>query len=183
VDRIRHARRRLGLSQEELAKASGVSAATIVQAELGNRRPQGRTLRKLAAALGVEVADLLEGEEAYPKAERSARSLRKFLQGSVGHSYLTDQALEELGRVDDVTMALYDVEYAAFLNETHTGKYTPEEREHVFGEPYTDVVRKYSTVLTAYRADSTVADAVELVRRDLVKEGFQPRDAQRNETA
>jgi transcriptional regulator with XRE-family HTH domain len=68
VDRIRHARRRLGLSQEELAEASGVSAATIVQVELGNRRPQGRTLRKLAAALGVEVADLLE-EEASPKAE------------------------------------------------------------------------------------------------------------------
>jgi transcriptional regulator with XRE-family HTH domain len=68
VDRIRRARRRLGLSQEELAEASGVSAATIVQVELGNRRPQGRTLRKLAAALGVEVADLLE-EEAHPKAE------------------------------------------------------------------------------------------------------------------
>jgi len=68
VDRIRHARRRLGLSQEELAEASGVSAATIVQVELGNRRPQGRTLRKLAAALGVEVADLLE-EEASPKVE------------------------------------------------------------------------------------------------------------------
>ena len=68
MDRIRRARRRLGLSQEELAEASGVSAATIVQVELGNRRPQGRTLRKLAGALGVEVADLLE-EEAYPKAE------------------------------------------------------------------------------------------------------------------
>ena len=72
MDRIRHARRRLGLSQEELAEASGVSAATIVQVELGNRRPQGRTLRKLAAALGVEVADLLE-EEAYPKAGRSSQ--------------------------------------------------------------------------------------------------------------
>jgi transcriptional regulator with XRE-family HTH domain len=69
VDRIRRARRRLGLSQEELAEASGVSAATIVQVELGNRQPQGRTLRKLAAALGVEVADLLVEEEAHPKAE------------------------------------------------------------------------------------------------------------------
>ena len=67
MDRIRYARRRLGLSQEELAEASGVSAATIVQVELGHRRPQGRTLRKLAAALGVEVADLLE-EETRPKA-------------------------------------------------------------------------------------------------------------------
>lgn len=78
MDRIRRARRRLGLSQEELADASGVSAATIVQVELGNRRPQGRTLRKLAVALGVEVADLLE-EEAHPKAEsRSSLELSLF---------------------------------------------------------------------------------------------------------
>ncbi|MDP9484718.1 MAG: helix-turn-helix transcriptional regulator [Actinomycetota bacterium] len=52
------------MSQEELAKASGVSPATVVQIELGNRQPQGRTLRKLAAALDVEVADLIEEEEA-----------------------------------------------------------------------------------------------------------------------
>ncbi len=57
------------MSQEELAKASGVSPATVVQVELGNRQPQGRTLRKLAAALDVEVADLIEEEEAEaPKA-------------------------------------------------------------------------------------------------------------------
>jgi transcriptional regulator with XRE-family HTH domain len=83
VDRIRHARRRLGLSQEELAEASGVSAATIVQVELGHRRPQGRTLRKLAAALGVEVADLLE-EEGPPKTpapppDQGAQRRREFL--------------------------------------------------------------------------------------------------------
>ncbi len=81
MDRIRHARRRLGLSQEELAEASGVSAATIVQVELGHRRPQGRTLRKLATALGVEVADLLEEEEASPKAPRRS-SLRVYGRGS-----------------------------------------------------------------------------------------------------
>ncbi len=57
------------MSQEELAKASGVSPATVVQVELGNRQPQGRTLRKLATALDVEVADLIEEEEAEaPKA-------------------------------------------------------------------------------------------------------------------
>jgi len=62
VGRIRQARRRAGLSQEELAKAADVSPATVVQVELGHRQPQGRTLRKLAGALGVEVADLIEEE-------------------------------------------------------------------------------------------------------------------------
>ena len=83
MDRIRHARRRLGLSQEELAEASGVSAATIVQVELGHRRPQGRTLRKLAATLGVEVADLLE-EEASPKAPRRSSLEPSLLNGLEG---------------------------------------------------------------------------------------------------
>lgn len=71
MSRIRQARRRAGLSQEELAEASGVSPATVVQAELGNRQPQGRTLRKLAAALGAEVAELIEEEEEAPKAQAS----------------------------------------------------------------------------------------------------------------
>lgn len=62
MGRIRQARRRAGLSQEELAKTSGVSPATVAQVELGHRQPQGRTLRKLAAALGVEVAELVEEE-------------------------------------------------------------------------------------------------------------------------
>jgi transcriptional regulator with XRE-family HTH domain len=47
-----------GLSQVELAERSGVSAYTITEIETGHREPHGRTLRKLAAALGVEVADL-----------------------------------------------------------------------------------------------------------------------------
>lgn len=69
MGRIRQARRRAGLSQEELAKTSGVSPATVAQAELGHRQPQGRTLRKLATTLGVEVAELIEEEETSPKAE------------------------------------------------------------------------------------------------------------------
>jgi transcriptional regulator with XRE-family HTH domain len=78
------------LSQEELADASGVSAATIVQVELGNRRPQGRTLRKLAAALGVEVADLLEEEETSPKVESSSLepSLFNGIEDEPGLRYL-----------------------------------------------------------------------------------------------
>jgi predicted RNase H-like HicB family nuclease/DNA-binding Xre family transcriptional regulator len=54
-------RRSRGLSQRALAVSSGVSPATIYELETG-RRPQPRpsTLRKLADALGVEVAELLE---------------------------------------------------------------------------------------------------------------------------
>jgi DNA-binding XRE family transcriptional regulator len=52
-------RRRRFLSQDELAKESGVSKRAIVALESDEPpKPQGRTVRKLAAALGLEPADL-----------------------------------------------------------------------------------------------------------------------------
>jgi transcriptional regulator with XRE-family HTH domain len=58
LETLRNVRELAGYSQQELADESGVSQHTISEIELGRRQPQGRTLRKLAKALGVEVADL-----------------------------------------------------------------------------------------------------------------------------
>ena len=50
-----------GLTQAELATRAGVSEYTIVRLERGQRkRPHPSTRRKLAAALGVEIADVDE---------------------------------------------------------------------------------------------------------------------------
>jgi transcriptional regulator with XRE-family HTH domain len=49
-----------GLSQEELAKKSGVSQGAIAMIERGRRtRPYPSTLKKLAIALEVQIKDLL----------------------------------------------------------------------------------------------------------------------------
>ena len=61
MERLRYIREQAGYSQQDLADESGVSQHTISEIELGRRKPQGRTLRKLARVLGVEVADF------YPK--------------------------------------------------------------------------------------------------------------------
>jgi transcriptional regulator with XRE-family HTH domain len=63
LERLRHIREQSGYSQQDLADESGVSQHTISEIELGRRRPQGRTLRKLAKVLGVEVADLYGNPE------------------------------------------------------------------------------------------------------------------------
>ncbi len=64
-------RRAKGLSQRELAKRANVSPATVYEVEVGRRpQPRGSTLRKLADALDVTVADLLE-EMPNPKVEAS----------------------------------------------------------------------------------------------------------------
>ncbi len=64
---VRELRRRKGWSQQELADASGVGQDTISSLELGRHEPRPSTLRKIAGALGVEVADLFGGADT-PKA-------------------------------------------------------------------------------------------------------------------
>ena len=50
------------LTQRELAAKSGVGIATIVRIEKGGRRPNFRTIKRLAAALGVEPSELAKHE-------------------------------------------------------------------------------------------------------------------------
>jgi transcriptional regulator with XRE-family HTH domain len=50
--RVRAARLRLGLTQEELARRAGVDVRTVRNAETGRRRPSLRTLGRLAEVLG-----------------------------------------------------------------------------------------------------------------------------------
>jgi len=62
----RAARALLGISQDDLAKASSVAKATIAAFELGQRQPYARTLAALQAALEAEgvifIDSNVEGE-------------------------------------------------------------------------------------------------------------------------
>jgi transcriptional regulator with XRE-family HTH domain len=51
------------LSQRELARQAGLHAITLVRLEAGATAPSTRTVRALAAALGVEPRDLTSPEE------------------------------------------------------------------------------------------------------------------------
>jgi transcriptional regulator with XRE-family HTH domain len=68
VDTLKDLRRRRGWSQKDLAEESGVGQDTISGIESGRHEPRPSTLRKLADALGVEVADFFR-EPALPKTE------------------------------------------------------------------------------------------------------------------
>ena len=59
MQRLKTLRRLRALSQEELAEESGVGRATISRIERGETGAHGRTLRKLAKALGVGVEELV----------------------------------------------------------------------------------------------------------------------------
>lgn len=65
MEELRRIRGKRGWSQYELARQSGVNAATINQIEMGRRSPRVETLEKLAVSLEVDIADL------FPKAQAS----------------------------------------------------------------------------------------------------------------
>lgn len=58
-ERLRAARRRRALTLRELSDITGVGYDTISRIETGQQQPRISTARKLAEALGVEVADLM----------------------------------------------------------------------------------------------------------------------------
>ena len=63
VQKLRELRRRRVLTLRELEEESGVSYNTIWRIENGYREARPSTIRKLAAALGVEPQELLKIEE------------------------------------------------------------------------------------------------------------------------
>jgi transcriptional regulator with XRE-family HTH domain len=60
VQKLRELRRRRVLTLRELEEESGVSYNTIWRIENGYREARPSTIRKLAAALGVEPQELLQ---------------------------------------------------------------------------------------------------------------------------
>lgn len=75
AERVKSARVRQGLSQEDLAHISGTGVMTISGIENGRHRPRPSTLRKLANALGCRVQDLfppVEGSDPKGPAAKEA---------------------------------------------------------------------------------------------------------------
>jgi transcriptional regulator with XRE-family HTH domain len=58
--RLRRLRRTRGLTQARLAARAGVSLGYVARLEIGRHDPKASTLRKLARALGVDAARLLD---------------------------------------------------------------------------------------------------------------------------
>ncbi|WP_130797242.1 helix-turn-helix domain-containing protein [Streptomyces otsuchiensis] len=72
-DRIRHARQLAGLTQSELARASGVSLSLVRKLEQGAVvDTRAATARKLASALGIPTTALLETEREWVPAVDTA---------------------------------------------------------------------------------------------------------------
>jgi transcriptional regulator with XRE-family HTH domain len=109
VSELAKIRRSKGFTQRSLAEVADMSPSSIYEIEVGRRKPNPSTLRKLAAVLGVEVVDLLEEEER-PKAT-APQSPKEWLRA---HNALllshTDEALA------DIFAGLYPDDREKFAN-------------------------------------------------------------------
>ena len=63
AENLRRVRVERFLSQRELARQAGLHAMTLVRLEAGTTAPSTRTVRALAAALGIEPRELISPEE------------------------------------------------------------------------------------------------------------------------
>ena len=61
-EKVRSARDLLGMNQQELADAVGVSRRTIVSYESGEKTPRPNTMRKISSALQVSIDYLTRDE-------------------------------------------------------------------------------------------------------------------------
>lgn len=62
-ERIRDARKSMGLTQAQLADQSGVAAISIHQYETGKRNPRIEQLLRIAEALDITVTDLMSEQD------------------------------------------------------------------------------------------------------------------------
>ena len=75
-DFIRAIRKGRGLTQKELGERLGLSPQSIAQWENGLRKPKRESIEKIAAALGVDAIELLDGKEK----EREIQKQKEFLE-------------------------------------------------------------------------------------------------------
>jgi len=79
--RVAHARRDRGWSQEQLAEAIDIQPTTLSRLETGDRAISLSTLNRMAEAIGVGLGDLLDVDRDLPAIEHSpehAELLRGF---------------------------------------------------------------------------------------------------------
>ena len=157
MDELRRIRHLRGMSQEDLAKASGVSDFTISELEGGKRpNPRPSTLRKLADALGVDVATLYGEEVPSPKGD-APLSFSRWLEERCGHSYLAmpEEELIKLltNAAADEAEKIFRAVQAEYMLTLRTRDLPKEERLLARGHHLEATDKWFSALVASGRAE------------------------------
>ena len=127
-EKLKEARTRAGLKQEELAKALGVSLRTITNYESGERYPKKREIYyKLAELFPTEENYFLNEDEDFlltavekygSKGAKQARELMEEVSGLFAGGNIADEDLDEMMR---------GIQEAYWIAKEKNKKYTPKK--------------------------------------------------------
>jgi len=132
LEELRRLRKLKGLSQQDLAAKSGVSQYTITEIETGRRSdPRPSTLRKLAKALGVEVADFFREPEAPKEDAPPHPEPSEELRGSALSGVATGSSSARGKLTVEVPLTLLWRTEAALETLESVGELEPDERQQV----------------------------------------------------
>src|SRR5919107_127873 len=96
--RLRALREERGLNQVELAYHAGVSVSQISLLESGKRNPSATSLKSIADALGVGIADLFEPESPKGKAPRPSAEKSPEQRRAYPYQWMSDTLARTLDR-------------------------------------------------------------------------------------
>lgn len=127
-EKLKEARTRAGLKQEELAKALGVSLRTITNYESGERYPKKREIYyKLAELFHTEENYFLNEDEDFlltavekygSKGAKQVRELMEEVSGLFAGGNIADEDLDEMMR---------GIQEAYWIAKEKNKKYTPKK--------------------------------------------------------
>ncbi len=145
MERLAELRESQALTLRDLAERSGVDANTINQVELGHRKPRPSTLRKLAKALDIEVADFfrepaLSGKVEAPR-EAGPSLLEKGLDAARHDEEKDHRAVDRLIASEGTPQAAHGYEEDEFRATLRERGY-PDEDFEVFTWPLIVMARR-----------------------------------------
>ena len=134
-ERLKELREENNMTQEQLAKVSGVSSRTIQRYECGTSRPRLDAAEKLAKALNISVDQLLgtggmfvaQAAEKYgSKGAKQAQQLTDEITGLFAGGEMAEEDMDEL---------MLAIQEAYIDAKKRNRKYTPKKYIKEEGEP------------------------------------------------
>lgn len=127
-EKLKEARKKAGLTQDEFAKAIGVSLRTVSNYESGERYPKKReTYYKMSEVLNVDVNYLLTEDEEFlidaeaqygKRGAKQAKELLAEVSGLFAGGNLADEDLDEM---------MKGIQEAYWIAKEKNKKYTPKK--------------------------------------------------------
>lgn len=127
-EKLKEARKKAGLKQDEFAKAIGVSLRTVSNYESGERYPKKReTYYKMSEVLNVDVNYLLTEDEEFlidaevqygKRGAKQAKELLAEVSGLFAGGNLADEDLDEM---------MKGIQEAYWIAKEKNKKYTPKK--------------------------------------------------------